>query len=305
LDTAFEGQRLRPFLPPTARFLSPDPRIPITLWSGLIGTFVAFLARYAADQVVVQRYFSARSLSDARRGVWLNAAAAVLAIGLLALLGLAVYGHSRATGLMERGLAPPQHLAALLTSMPAGVRGLIAAGILAATMSSIDSGINACSAAWFTDFRNRRDPGPHEEPNEARRGVVFTVAFGTLALGGAFGLLAWIGREQTIFRMVNRVINGLGSPLLALMGLGMFSRRVTPSGIFWGGLVGIACSIFVSLGVENLALHYYAVVNLLLTVGACYVFSLPGMALGHSATQEQLNWTWWHRREGAAHTEGD
>jgi SSS family transporter len=298
LSAAEQGGRLRPFSPRTARFLSFDPRIPITLWSGLIGTFVAFLARYGADQVVVQRYFAARSLRDARLGFWLNAVAAVVAIGLLALLGLAVFAHSQSAGLLQGPPRPPAaHLAALLRSLPGGVRGVLAAGILAAAMSSIDSGINACSAAWLTDFRSRSAGRSDASDGEARRGVLFTLAFGAVVLGATFALMATFGRNQTIFAMANKVINGLGSPLLALIGLGMLDRRITAGGIFWGGLVGIVASVGISLGVDNLALHYYAVANLAVTVLACYAFSLPALLRGRGPSPEQQAWTWRERRK--------
>lgn len=56
--------------------------------------------------------------------------------------------------LQRKGIAMKQ-LAAMIRSFPPGVTGLVVAGLLAATMSSIDSGINACSAAYVTDFHRR------------------------------------------------------------------------------------------------------------------------------------------------------
>jgi SSS family transporter len=305
LETARQGEVLRPLSPPTARFLSPDPRLPITLWSGLIGTFVAFLARYTADQVVVQRYFSARSLRDVRRAFWLNATAAVVAIGLLVLLGIAVYAHSARAGLLGKPMPPARHLAALVRSLPVGIRGLLGAGILAATMSSIDSGINACSAAWLSDFQERLFGAPREDREEVHRGIVLTVAFGILAVSGSLGLMAWKGPHMSLFAVVNKAINGLGSPLLALILLGMFSRHVSASGMFWGGLLGIGASIYISLGVKGLSLHYYAVANLVVTVAACYAFSLPAVLRGRPATEAQLAWTWRGRREQMNANEGE
>jgi SSS family transporter len=147
---AHEGGRLKPFAPFDPTFVSLDPRIRMTLWSGLIGVFVAFLSRYGADQVVMQRYFSARSLRMAQRGLWLNAGASILSLSLLALLGLAVYAHAVRHGssmeryweqlspMQQRGIAM-QQLAAVIRSFPMGATGLVVAGLLAATMSSIDS----------------------------------------------------------------------------------------------------------------------------------------------------------------------
>ena len=287
--------RLQPLAPLDLRFFSLDPTIRITLWSGLIGTLVAFLARYGADQSVVQRYFTARSLRDAQRGFWLNVAAAVSALGLLAMLGLAVYAHADHTGALGRaGWSPLRHMAELVRSLPAGACGLIAAGLLAATMSSVDSGASACCAAWMTDFHPRLFGGSAGDGRRLHRPL--TLGLGAAAVLLALGLVGWIGPRNTLFAVVNKVVNGLGSPLLALFLLGMFCRRVNSAGMLAGGAIGAVWSVAVSFGVRGLALHYYAVVNLLGAVLACLVCSALARRLGMDDADQGLEWTWQARR---------
>lgn len=269
LDTVASCGRFRPFTPFDPQFLSFDPRIRMTFWSGLFGVFTAFMARYGADQVVMQRYFTARDLASARRGLWLNAAVSVATLSLLALFGIAVCAYAVRTGAIHpdqpvpRGLALKQ-LAALLGAAPAGLTGLITAGLLAATMSSVDSGINACAAAVTTDFLQGR---PAARPRR------LTLALGLAVTALAILLLPWLNAHQSLFAVINKLVNGLGSPLLAIVTLGMFSRRTTAHGMFWGGLLGTALSLTVSLAVQSLALQYYAVVNLLLSLAACALCS--------------------------------
>jgi hypothetical protein len=59
--------------------------------------------------------------------------------------------------------------------------------------------------------------------------------------------------------------------------------------MLWGGLLGFAGSLIVSLTVQTLALHYYAVVNLALTVILCQLFSRMA---GTEPTEENLRWLW-------------
>lgn len=311
LRTAYDGGRLRPFVPFDPAFLSPDPRIRMTLWSGLIGVFVAFLSRYGADQVVMQRYFSARSLRMAKRGLWLNAAVSILALTLLACFGLAVYAHAVRTGslpqgawdtvsaLQRKGIAMRQ-LAAMIRSFPPGITGLVVAGLLAATMSSIDSGINACSAAYVSDLHphiSRRKRGVPQDGLRLDRAL--TLGIGLVATLLA---LAWIplsGRIGSLFMIVNKLINGVGSPLLALILLGMFSRRANAPGMFYGGIIGIVASITISLCVRPLALQYYAALNLLVSVAPCALLSLLASRCGYvpAAGSEQWTWAAWRQRQ--------
>lgn len=321
LSLARDGGRLKPFVPFDPAFLSLDPRIRMTLWSGLIGVLVAFLSRYGADQVVMQRYFTARNLRTAQRGLWLNAAAAVVSLTLLAFFGLAIYAHAVKTGalppldwsqvspLQRKGIAMKQ-LAAMIQSFPPGVTGLVVAGLLAATMSSIDSGINACSAAYVTDFHKRLFTGAASDPrSDLRLDKGLTLGIGIVSVLLALALIPLIGKTNSIFMIVNKLINGLGSPLLALILLGMFSRRANAPGMLYGGIVGLCASLTVSLLVRPLSLQYYAALNLLVSVVPCYVFSLLASLLGHKSPAASEQWTWfaWRRqvRENLCEGEGN
>ena len=277
----------RPFAPFDPQVLSLDPRVRITVWSALVGTFVAFLARYGADQVVVQRYFTARSLREAQRGFWLNVGSVVVSLGCLALLGFAIHAQAAASPAPARALKPLARFADFVSSLPAGACGLLVAGLFAASMSSVDSGIHSCSTAFATDLWERRG-----RVSSVAMSRVIVAVLGVLVIAMA----CFVGRLGTIFGIANRIINGLGSPLLALFLLGMFSRRANAAGMLVGGVLGTAASVAVSFGVSSLALHYYAVANLLATLALCYGCSLVLRPVAGGPTAEQLGWTWWERR---------
>ncbi|MDD5727325.1 MAG: hypothetical protein PHV59_02065 [Victivallales bacterium] len=157
----------------------------------------------------------------------------------------------------------------------------MAAGLLAATMSSVDSGVNACTLAWTKDFYHRfynRNEISHSM--HMRYSVYFSLLFGGMIIALAEYFIVIFGRHQNIFEMVNRIINAFGSPLLAVVVLGMIKkRRPGANSVFWGGLCGAVFSAVTGLMLDRLALHYYAVLNLLATFGFCYLFELAGYAV--------------------------
>lgn len=127
------GGLMKPFYPFDPAMFSLDPRVRITLWSAWIGTFVAFMSRYGVDQVVVQRYFTARSLRMAQIAFHLNYAAAILALVMLALMGFAMYAHAVAGAAM--GINPDQPMVwfvSFIRSLPPGATGLVVVGLTAA-----------------------------------------------------------------------------------------------------------------------------------------------------------------------------
>lgn len=269
-----EGGRFNPVCPVDKSFFSFDPRIRITLWSALSGTVVAFLARYGADQMVIQRYMASKSLAEAKAGFRLNIIAAVLCISTLAVFGLGIYAFARENG--HETLPPIKNIALLFQTFPTGLAGAVGAALLAATMSSVDSGINACCMTVRMDF------SPHAEAKkrstENGRGNIFLSLGIGLTVTGAAAAIHWL--DQDIFQLVNRVVHGFGSPILGIVFSGMFlSRWTTSRGVFTGGLLGAIVSVGVIAGVQSLSLHYYAVVNVGVTVALCVFFSrLPGFS---------------------------
>jgi len=203
----------------------------VTAFSAI--NYTAFLARYGVDQAVVQRYFTARSLKDVRFGFHLNYAAAILSLLMLALMGFAIHSHAIDAGILGKlGPQPVSYFWAFIQSLPAGMTGLIGAGLLAASMSSLDSGIHSCSTAFITDFYTRFSS--RGMTGELALNRLLTVIFGIFITGAAMS----VGRLGSIFEIANKIINGFGSPLLAVFLLGLFSRRANSLGMFLGGLLG-------------------------------------------------------------------
>jgi len=269
----------KPVVPYDPEFFSFDPTLRITFWSGIIGTMVAFLARYGADQMLIQRYSAAKSLPEARKSFAFNIVCVLSILILLLVFGIAMHSYAVHTGILGKFSKPLKYMAALIRSLPYGAAGLLAAALLAATMSSIDSGVNACSMAWTQDFYHRFFN--KEESSKARHirySVYFSMIIGALIISLAELLIPVFGIHNSIFVLFNKVINGFGSPLLVLIILGMIPRRFKPGSVFWGVIIGTIFSVSVAFFVEHLALHYYAVVNLLVTFAACGVLEvlLPG-----------------------------
>ena len=281
INIAKSGGRLQPFYPIDHKFFSLDPTVRISFFSGVIGVTVAFLTRYGADQVVVQRYFTARSIADAKKGIWLNAFVAFIALLLLAVFGIAIYVNGVNSGALggidinklsvasKKALAMKEFIIAI-KHLPPGVFGLIVSGLLAATMSSIDSGINACTNAWVNDILPTFKK--FENKDNSSRFWVYSLG-GVCTISGII-LVPLVGQTKSLFVIVNQIVNALGSPLLALFIAGFYLKRVNSSGAFWGGIIGFAFSIIFSLFYNGISLHYYAVINLIVTLVVIYLFSI-------------------------------
>jgi len=253
--------KLQPFYPWDPGYLAFSPACRISLWSALLGTFTAFLTRFGADQMVMQRYLAAKSLSAAQRGLWINGTASVLSLGMLVLLGLAIRVHAVRAGLPP-ATTPLNALMSLLQTFPQGALGLLGAGLFAATMSSMDSGLNSCSAALTMDFHRKLSP----------RRLTFLLAIPVLA--AALWLLPALNRDQTLFEILNKTVNTIGTPLLAIMLCALFLPKTRPAAVLYGSAAGTVLTVLFSIFLRTLSLHYYAVLSLAVTFGAIGLIQL-------------------------------
>jgi len=264
-NAAGNANLLKPFMPFDLTIFSLDPRIRISFWSALFGTFVAFLTRYSADQMIVQRYLAARNIAQAQKGFTLNYLSAIFSILLLAFLGLAMFAYfSRSGQLHHHEVLPIHYFTRFVNCLPVGVRGLMLTAIIAASMSSFDSGIHSCSTVLKTDLNFA--PIFRFSP----RIVVILLGF-LITLASIF-----IRNFGSIFEIANKLVNGFGTPLLALFVMGKFAHRSNSFGALYGGIFGVIFSSITIFGVNNLALHYYAVANFAATAGFIWLFSRLG-----------------------------
>ncbi len=259
------GNLLKPFAPFDPTIFSLDPRIRISFWSALFGTFVAFLTRYSADQMIVQRYLAARSIAQAQKGFTLNYLSAIFSILLLAFLGLAMFAYFARSGQFLQNAALPIHyFTRFVHNLPVGVRGLMLTAIIAASMSSFDSGIHSCSTILKTDL----DFAPFFR---------FSPRIVVILLGLLITLASiFIRNFGSVFEIANKLVNGFGTPLLALFVMGKYSRQSNRFGALYGGIFGLVFSSITIFGIKNLALHYYAVVNFAATIGFIWLLSRLG-----------------------------
>jgi SSS family solute:Na+ symporter len=202
---------------------------------------------WCTDQYIVQRVLTAKNLAAARRGT--------LWAGYLKLFPLFVFllPGMIAVALKQQGVegfadmtrtdeAFPRLVSHLL---PAGLRGLVLAGMLAALMSSLASLFNSTATLFTVDLYKRLRPHATE---------AHLVGVGRLATVAVVGLgMAWIPFLQTLgngslYGYLQLVQSLLAPAIAAVFVLGIGSATVTPA----AGLVGLTTGFV--LGMARLAL---------------------------------------------------
>eukprot|EP00050_Salpingoeca_kvevrii_P005202 m.273914 g.273914 ORF g.273914 m.273914 type:complete len:544 (-) comp11090_c1_seq46:449-2080(-) len=166
----------------TAEFFEPNPtrseRPAETFWSMVVGYSVISLAQLSTDQIVVQRYMTAKSAQECRRSVLLNGVLQLVFSSMLNYLGWSLYAyyHERTarTGapdpLAAGDIASSDQLSAYfaLTELPKGMAGLLIAAVLGSTMSVFSGGVNAAATSCYVDLMEGRLGLRHSAARVAR-----------------------------------------------------------------------------------------------------------------------------------------
>jgi len=117
----------------------------------LTGTVILGVHGHCTDQDYVQRALSAGSLYHAKMGAIFGGFLKVLALFVIAAPG-AVAASLVSQGRLTVPEGDSAYVAMLTTVMPPGVLGVCLAGLLAAIMSSVDSGLCACGSLLTYDI---------------------------------------------------------------------------------------------------------------------------------------------------------
>jgi SSS family transporter len=262
-----------------------DSTRPYTLWSGLFGGALLALATHGTDQLMVQRYLSARSQKEAGRALALSGlvVCAQFALFLLIGVGLACFYDRWEPGRQFAG-GDKVFAAFIVDYLPVGAVGLIVAAVFSAAMSTLSSSLNSSAAAAVNDFylpaRRKKRPSPRHLLWVSRG---LTVVFGLIQIA-----VALVGPllEKSVVESVLAIAGFTTGVILGVFLLGVLTRTVTQL----GGLTGLVGGLLLMTTVvftTELAWPWYAVVGSLATVAIGLVANalVPGAHVSQQCTE--------------------
>ena len=240
---------------------SASPAVAYTFWAGLVGGGFLSMASHGTDQLIVQRLLTCRDAAQSRRALIGSGFAVILQFALFLFVGLGLWVFFEG-----REFAASDEIFArfIIEEMPAGVRGLLIAGVFAAAMSSLSSSINSLASASAYDFwgplRRRRRAGGEDATAggggtaaggdraaaivaEADRdimiaGKVFTLVWAGLLILGAIVFIP-LSRGSAAVEVALAAASMAYGGLLGAFALGVLTRRVSQAGAIVGMTVGV------------------------------------------------------------------
>lgn len=248
-----------------------------SFWAAAGFALFMYLPGYTASQITVQRYLSMADLKKARCSLLINAVVAPVISLIFFLVGTALFVFYYQQGGFPEIPNEDQLLPYFLASeLPIkGLTGLLLAGLFAAGMSTIDSGINSMTAVIVEDWM------PNRKKNfTVRFSRKITVVLGALIIGTSL-IVPLIGEH--VIDMISSIAGTFLGLLLGIYLLGMFTRRANTGGALIGLIAGGTTLAIV--WTQTVIPHWYYG---LFTIGVTFVVGWLASNFFTIPSQEQL-----------------
>lgn len=226
-------------------FYSFDPHLRITLWVIIIGIIGEAMFYNSSDQIAIQRLLSTSGYQQAKKALYTSVILGLPVACVLWLLGLAIfafYGHQ------PEALRPASGDLALFRfigqQLPSPIPGLILAAMLAAVMSTLDSGINSLATVATKDFYLRLFRRSASEAQQVRFSCRMTIVTGIFA--------------TTMGLVISQSSGSMGETMIE-------------AGTIWGAFIGVIAPVFL-LGVTTRSV---GAVHALVAMVAGWVCTIP------------------------------
>lgn len=243
-----------------------------TVFAFVFLVLMEIVLTFPKDQVLMQRVFTTKSDKDAGRSVWLFAAIILPAGWLFYLIGTGLWvfyqSHpERMNPLLSVDATFPLFIAA---ELPAGITGLMIAGIFAASMATCSSIMNSVATMVSVDFYERLAKNP-TQAKSIRLAEWVTALAGFIGIGLALLLSRYnIG---SYLDMALDLYGLLGGGFAGAYTLGMFTRRANWQGV----LIGMVASVVMTFAAWSVNLVHpfiYLAIAILFSIVFGYIGSL-------------------------------
>lgn len=221
---------------------------PYVLPVAVIGGTVFGMASHGTDQLIVQRVLACRSLAEGRRAMIWSGVFVIAQFALFLGVGLALWVHYGGAPLADLGLTRGDEIFPryILEEMPAGLRGLLFAGIIAAAMSTLSSSLNALAGSTLMDLLERFGRAPRSPEAALRMSRLLTLVWAGVFIGFA---TLFTGMDNPVVELGLGIAGFTYGGLLGAFVLGLVFDRVQETDAIIAFLVGIVTMVLVIFGV--------------------------------------------------------
>ncbi len=284
-------------------FFAWSAKVRISIWPWLFGLPFALIGP-AIDQINLQRCMSCKNFREVAWAVSANTACQIPICFLFYFGGLAVFFYfSKLQPVSPLPDGDAAFCRFIAHELPVGCRGILAAGILAAVMSTMTSVLNSLSAVFVKDLYQRTLRPGREDRHYLSVAKLVTLAVGVISVGAGIGIeLVFRGRNISLLEVSNVCLTVCGAFGTAIFAMGLLTGRTSAHGMWAGVIASVPVAFYLTIfryllqPPENrIGFLFLSVFIISTAIVVSYLYSL----LAGTANAEQRKLSIWSWREVA------
>ncbi|WP_434036655.1 sodium:solute symporter [Formosa sp. 4Alg 33] len=206
----------------------------LTWYSIFLGYPIIGIWYWCTDQTIVQRVLAAKSEDDAKKGPIFAGFLKLLPVFIMVLPGIIGYVLFK-----EQITTSNETLPVLINNLlPVGIKGIFAAALLSALMSTIAAALNSCSTLVAIDIAKRMNPSLTD-----KKQVVIGKWVAVIVMILAMAWSTQGGKFNSIFEAINKIAAALAPPIATVFIFGVFSKRGTKEASLYTLMIGFVLGI--------------------------------------------------------------
>uniref|UniRef100_UPI00321759CD sodium:solute symporter family transporter n=1 Tax=uncultured Draconibacterium sp. TaxID=1573823 RepID=UPI00321759CD len=235
------------------------------------GIWIAGVYYFGANQYIIQKAFGAKSLQEAQKGMVFAGYLKMILPFVVVIPGIVAFALS--ADISKPDEAYPWILENIV---PAGIKGLIFAALIAAIVSSFSAIINSASTIFTMDLYK-----PYFNPKASEKQLVTIGRIsGIVAMAIAVVVAPLLGSIDQAFQFIQEYTGMISPGVTAIFVLGMFWKRTTSTAALWGTILSIPVSAAIKFAVPKMPFLDQMLVSFLVISVVIIMVSLLGKSEG-------------------------
>jgi len=277
-------------------------------WSAITGFMLLNFAAFGLDQDMTQRILTCKNAKEANKAMLLSVLLVIPVMFLFIVIGLLLFILYQRPDIMQmsassefiqgfQGEKITIFMYYVLNEIPSGVRGLVTIGIIAAALSTLNSGLNSMSSVIVNDlyrpYKEKKNPSlPEFHYVRAGQAGMVGVAVALCLMS----ILCFYWQRYTDMPLLKFALSVMVFSYSGLLGVyftALFTKRGNKNSVFWALMVGFFVTLFFQPYVMSMFLPEEMMFDLGFTWQLCLGAGISFLVcmLGRNQIKEQSSTT--------------
>jgi len=231
---------------------------PYTLLGGLIGGAFLSMASHGTDQLIVQRLLSTKSLRDGQKAIVGSGVIVIIQFAIFLLVGVMLYAFYGKLDFKSDEIFPMF----IINVLPAGISGIIVAGLFAAAMSTLAGSMTSLASSTMHDLYIPFFGKNLDDQKQLRISRMFTIFWAGMLVISA---ILFMESSRAVVEIALSIASFTYGGLLGTFLLGILNKKAKQE----DALAGFVAGIFIMISVISLKLvawTWYTIIGVIATL---------------------------------------